>query len=151
MPTAIDTSKQTLNQLLERAAAEKDRDKFLELLREIGEKIAATRDKGRTVKAVSFRPSMETDTFDIFAGPPDRHAVWRESVVGIDQARKRIEEIAAASPGEYFLFHEASQAVLARINSRLAPIGVMSMGRPGPASAWPADILPFPAGIREAS
>jgi hypothetical protein len=145
MSPSNEISKETLNQLLEQAVAEPDRERFLELLREIGQRIARTRGKGRPLKAISFRRSMETETFDLFAGPPDRNAVWRESVVGIDPARKRMEEIAATFPGEYFIFHEASRAVVARTNSQPVP-ATAQRARP----AHPTDVLPFPDSISAA-
>ena len=40
-------------------------------------------------------------TFDIFAGVFDEGAIWRESVDGLSNARKRLQQIAANDPGQY--------------------------------------------------
>jgi hypothetical protein len=61
---------------------------------------------------------MDGPVFDIFRGPSDQNAVWVEAVVGLSQARKRMEEIAAAKPGEYFIFGSSSHSILARIDTR---------------------------------
>jgi hypothetical protein len=119
--TTTHDSKETLNELLDRAAAEKNREKFLELLREIGQRVAGKRESPKALRGVQFQPAMDTDTFDLFAGAPDRYAVWQESVVGLEHARKRMEQIAAAAPGQYFIFYERSRSVMARINSGPVP------------------------------
>jgi hypothetical protein len=51
--------------------------------------------------------------FDIFSGKPDKDPLWLETVEGFDQARERMERIAAERPGRYFLFSTQAQAVLA--------------------------------------
>jgi hypothetical protein len=108
-------AEKTLGELLEQAALERDRERFLELLHEIGLRIAARNQNARPLHTVADRPPMETDTFDIFAGLPGRRAVWKESITGIERARRRLEELATLAPGDYFLFHERSRAVLAQV------------------------------------
>jgi hypothetical protein len=61
---------------------------------------------------------MAEPTFDIFRGTTDKDAVWVEAVTGLSDARRRMEEIAAATPGRYFVFGLESNAVLARIDTR---------------------------------
>ena len=115
---AID-SREQLDKLLEQAAAERDRGKFVELLREINRVRAA-----RWLASGLRRPgiplsNMATDAFDLFVGPPDRDAAWLESVVGLEKARERINQLAAEKPGEYFVFHSRSHTVLVHVtNSR---------------------------------
>jgi hypothetical protein len=60
-------------------------------------------------------PSYETDTFDIFRGRSYKDAQWVEAVVGLASARRRMEEIAAQEPGDYFIFREG--AMLASISN----------------------------------
>jgi hypothetical protein len=57
---------------------------------------------------------MKEPTFDIFSGTSDRDAVWLECVDGLSQARQRLERIAAAIPGAYFLYDPASRSVIAK-------------------------------------
>ena len=60
---------------------------------------------------------MDEPTFGIFRGATDRDAVWIEAVAGLSSARQRMEEIAAASPGQYFVFGQQSHSILARIDT----------------------------------
>jgi len=55
----------------------------------------------------------EEPRFDIFFGPVDRYAVWVESVCGLANARQRMEALAVAKPGVYFLFSSRDHAILA--------------------------------------
>jgi hypothetical protein len=66
-------------------------------------------------------PSFETDVFDIFSGRNDRDAVWMDAVTGFASAQRRMDEIAAKEPGEYFIFHTGSRKILA---TNTAPEGV---------------------------
>jgi hypothetical protein len=62
--------------------------------------------------------SMATDTFDIFRGFPGRStATWADSVVGIDRARQRMQEMAASVPGDYFIYYGRSGSILDRANN----------------------------------
>jgi hypothetical protein len=127
--TPSDPSKEVLNQLLERAAVERDRAKFLELLRQIN-RLRAERWLMRASSEVPSgpRPSLESDRFDIFSGPPDKDAAWLEAVVGIDRARERISEIAASAPGEYFIFHARSHGILGHLHGTPAVISPLRKG-----------------------
>jgi hypothetical protein len=55
--------------------------------------------------------------YSIFRGPQDKNAVWIDWVAGLTQARARMEAIAAATPGQYFVFDPSSRCVLARIDT----------------------------------
>lgn len=61
---------------------------------------------------------MEEPTFDIFRGTTDKDAVWLEAVPGLARARWRMEQIARAKPGQYFVFGCSGQSILARIDTR---------------------------------
>jgi len=109
---------QTLARLLERAAREKDRQKFLELLHQIGLRLAHRDNKAESLKAIPAQPATDSETFDLFSGIPGRHAVWRESITGLDRAQRRMEKAAAEQPGDYFIFYERSGSALAQVTSR---------------------------------
>ncbi len=64
---------------------------------------------------------MKEPTFDIFYGTSDKDAVWLEAVEGFSAARERMEEIAARTPGQYFLFSPASHSILARTETFMKP------------------------------
>jgi hypothetical protein len=63
----------------------------------------------------------KTPKFDIFAGHfGSADVLWIETVEGLAAARSRMEEIAAQTPGPYFVFFTSDHSVLASIdNSRL--------------------------------
>jgi hypothetical protein len=65
---------------------------------------------------------MREPTFDIFSGGPDNDPVWLESVLGLSNARERMEQIAAKTPGQYFIFSFGSQAVLAQTDTLRKPL-----------------------------
>ena len=56
-------------------------------------------------------------TFDIFAGASDKHAIWRESVDGLSNARERLQQIAAHDPGQYFILCCASNTIMGRVET----------------------------------
>ncbi len=51
--------------------------------------------------------------FDIFSGTIDENARWLEAVEGLENAKRRMHEIAAKSPGRYFVFCDFSHGVVA--------------------------------------
>jgi hypothetical protein len=57
---------------------------------------------------------MKEPAFDIFSCTSDRDALWLECVDGFSEARQRMERIAAAIPGAYFLYDPASRSVTAK-------------------------------------
>jgi hypothetical protein len=59
------------------------------------------------------------DTFDIFAGISDRLelAVWMAGVAGLSRARQRMQEMAAARRGDYFVFDTRTHAVVDQIHN----------------------------------
>ena len=60
---------------------------------------------------------VEEPTFDIFSGDPTQNPIWLEPVIGLSTARQRMEQIAAAKPGQYFLFNVQSHSVLAKVDT----------------------------------
>ena len=62
---------------------------------------------------------MDEPTFDIFRGADkDPAAVWIAAVEGLSNACKRMEEIARANPGQYFISERLTHSVLAKVDSR---------------------------------
>jgi hypothetical protein len=58
---------------------------------------------------------MPETKYDIFAGTPGNFPMWLETVVGLANAKERMEMIAAKKPGQYFLFSVLTQTTVARI------------------------------------
>ncbi len=46
---------------------------------------------------------MDEGSFDIFAGSPEKSALWVEVVEGFSRAQQRMDQIAVERPGVYFL------------------------------------------------
>lgn len=62
--------------------------------------------------------AIEQNTYDIFSGESDRDAIWLEVVAGIEQARVRMQQIADADPGKYFIFDTRIGEVIARLHTK---------------------------------
>lgn len=60
---------------------------------------------------------MKEPLFDVFSGTSEKDAVWRESVEGLANARKRMEQLAVNVPGAYFLYSPLSHSILARTDT----------------------------------
>jgi hypothetical protein len=62
---------------------------------------------------------MDLAMFDVFRGAgADKDALWLEAVSSPTNAQRRMEEIAAREPGQYFVFSPLSQSIFARIDTR---------------------------------
>ena len=55
--------------------------------------------------------------FDIFSGTIDKNAFWLERVEGLENAKRRMEEIATKRPERYYLFCDFSHTVVAQIDA----------------------------------
>lgn len=55
----------------------------------------------------------QMSTFHILSGSVDKDALWLETIEGLANATRRMNEIAAESPGKYFVFCDFSHTVLA--------------------------------------
>ena len=58
-----------------------------------------------------------TVKFDIFSGAIDKKAFWLERVEGLENAKRRMEEIATKRHERYFLFCDFSHTVVAQIDA----------------------------------
>ena len=63
-------------------------------------------------------PVAPRTMFDIFSGSVDKDAIWIEAVEGLGNAKDRMDELAAKSPGKYFVFCSFSHTVMAVTNTR---------------------------------
>ena len=64
-------------------------------------------------------PPMSEPRFDIFSGTPKKDPTWIEEVEGLSSAYRRMNELAAATPGQYFIFSNGS--VIARTETFAQP------------------------------
>lgn len=55
--------------------------------------------------------------FDIFKKLPDGKPLWITAVKGFEEARQHLHNLAAKTPGEYFIYSEMSGDVIARIRT----------------------------------
>jgi hypothetical protein len=72
---------------------------------------------------------MKKSTFDIFCGTSFEDAKWLESVEGLPEARERLETIAAARPGSYFIFSSASSSILVRLRIKTVSANVSTLSK----------------------
>jgi hypothetical protein len=56
-------------------------------------------------------------TFDIFGGLTKQEAVWLESVEGLENARKRMVDIADKKPGAYLIYSVSTDEILVTMNT----------------------------------
>jgi hypothetical protein len=63
-------------------------------------------------------PMAHVPKFDIFSGSVDKDAIWIEAVEGLGNAKDRMDELAAKSPGKYFVFCGFSHTVMAVTDTR---------------------------------
>ncbi len=68
---------------------------------------------------------MKDASYDLFALDSERGPLWLESIGGLENAKRCMEQRTAESPGEYFIYNVREGTVVSRFR---AP-------RPGPALA----------------
>jgi hypothetical protein len=61
---------------------------------------------------------MQDATFDIWSGTPEKTGKCLETVAGLGNARKRMQEIARTAPGPYFLFSPWNGYILDEIDTK---------------------------------
>ncbi|MBV8514658.1 MAG: hypothetical protein JO260_05105 [Acidobacteria bacterium] len=64
---------------------------------------------------------MSSVPYDILRRYSDGSLIWLESTAELKHARDRLQQLYVASPGEYFVFNQKSQQVVAKISSSLPP------------------------------
>jgi hypothetical protein len=68
---------------------------------------------------------MPEQTFDVWSGTPEKNGKWLETVTGLASARKRMKELAAKTPGQYFIFNVWNSCVLDQIATQAEPLGTL--------------------------
>lgn len=61
---------------------------------------------------------MRAAPFDILKRHDDGSFIWIEAADDIQAARARLNELSASSPGEYFVFDQKTQQIVARVSNQ---------------------------------
>ncbi len=61
---------------------------------------------------------MEESMFHIYAGTPGGNSKWLESASELASAQKRMEDLAAKTPGQYFIFNVWTSCILSQLNTQ---------------------------------
>jgi hypothetical protein len=56
--------------------------------------------------------------YDIFERLPDGTDLWKDYVHGLEQAHRRLQELAAQSKNEHYAIHTPTKEIAARVNVR---------------------------------
>jgi hypothetical protein len=51
--------------------------------------------------------------FDIFKKLPDGHPMWVTAVVGLEEAKRQLDQITRTAPGEYFIYSLRNRKIIA--------------------------------------
>jgi hypothetical protein len=60
---------------------------------------------------------MPTAQFDILRRHEDGSFIWLETAQDIEIAKARLEELCAQTPGNYFVFDQKSQQIVAKLST----------------------------------
>ena len=71
----------------------------------------------RSTSDAKAASSTTVPKFDIFAGAPERDAVWICAVQGLPKAKAKMEQIGAEKPGRYFIFYAPERNILSEIET----------------------------------
>jgi hypothetical protein len=58
--------------------------------------------------------------YDICERLPDGTDLWKDYVVGLEEARRKLQELAAQSKNEHYAIHSPTKDIAARVNVRQA-------------------------------
>lgn len=61
------------------------------------------------------RGDMRTPHLDILRRQKDGSFIWIEAAANLSAAEERLSELARTSPGEYFVFDQMSQQIVAKM------------------------------------
>jgi hypothetical protein len=64
---------------------------------------------------------MSSSPYDILRRHTDGSFIWLEASEELGRAKERLQKLYAAAPGDYFVFDQKSQQIVARISSSLPP------------------------------
>jgi hypothetical protein len=54
--------------------------------------------------------------YDIFERLPDGKDLWKDYVVGLEETRRKLQELAAKSKNEHYAIHTPTKEIVARAN-----------------------------------
>jgi hypothetical protein len=60
---------------------------------------------------------MTAATFDILKKHEDGSFIWLEAAQSVQIARARVQELCTKTPGEYFVFDQKSQQIVAKLST----------------------------------
>jgi hypothetical protein len=63
---------------------------------------------------------MPLSPFDILKRHDDGSFIWIEAAQNLDVAQARLRDLCARAPGEYFVYDQKSQQIVARLSNRPA-------------------------------
>jgi hypothetical protein len=67
------------------------------------------------------RGQMSSASYDILRRHSDGSLIWVETASELSHAKDRLQQLNAATPGEYFVFDQKSQQIVAKIPASLPP------------------------------
>ena|ERR1700719_3259914 len=70
--------------------------------------------------SVEEHRKMPSPQLDILRRERDGSFIWIEAAQDVEGAKARLEELVAATPGEYFVFDQRSQEIVAKLAPRTA-------------------------------
>ena len=76
--------------------------------------------KGRNLGYVAPEAGSVNREYDIFERLPDGTDLWKDYVVGLEEARRKLQELAAQSKNEHYAIHTPTKDIAARVNVRQA-------------------------------
>jgi hypothetical protein len=65
--------------------------------------------------------SSSSASFDILRRHNDGSLIWVETASELSHAKDRLQQLNAAIPGEYFVFDQKSQQIVAKVSPSLPP------------------------------
>jgi hypothetical protein len=64
---------------------------------------------------------MQSTPFDILKRHEDGSFIWLEAARDLQGAQARLQELSVSVPGEYFVFDQRSQQIVAKVSTRPVP------------------------------
>jgi len=74
--------------------------------------------KGRNLAYVAPKAGPVNREYDIFERLPDGTHLWKDYVHGLEQAHRKLQELAAQSRNEHYAIHTPTKEIAARVNER---------------------------------
>jgi hypothetical protein len=60
---------------------------------------------------------MTSPSLDIFKKDLQGNPVWVDAVGGLEDAQRRVKQLASVLPGEYFVFDQGTRQIVVRLGS----------------------------------